>query len=73
MVGNANNFHVVSATAEQRGQGAVRLIGAAGELVVPRADGGVEALSPQCLIPGQEGDSSLTGVSVAHVGRGTGC
>lgn len=34
VVGNTNDFHVVRATAQQRGHGAVRLIGAAGELVV---------------------------------------
>lgn len=41
--------------------------------MVSGADGGMEVLSPKCLVPGQESDSGLAGVSVAHVGRSTGC
>lgn len=63
---------MVRATAEQRGQRAVGLIGAAGELVVSGADAGVEVLSSKCLVPGQKSDSGLAGVSVAHVGRSAG-
>lgn len=73
VVGDGDDFHAVRAAAEQRGQRAVALIGAAGELVVSRADGGVEVLSPERLVPGQESDSGLAGVSVAHVGRSAGC
>lgn len=64
---------MVGAAAEQRGQRAVRLVAAAGELVISRPDGGVEALSSQRLVPGQEGDSSLAGVSVAYISGGAGC
>lgn len=73
VVCNGNDFHVVRATTEQRGQRAVGLTGVARELVVFWADSGVEVLSSKCLVPGQESDSSLAGVGVAHVGRSAGC
>lgn len=71
LVSHSYHSHIICSTAEQRGKGAVSLVGAAGGCVVSRLDNGIETLSAQSLIPGQDGNASDTRVCVLHVCRGT--
>lgn len=72
MVSHSDHFHIIHAAAEQGGEGAVGLGGAAGGHVVSRLDLGIETLPAQSLVPTQEGNACLAGVCVLHVCRGTG-